>query len=661
MLTTGTQKIAGTFNYFWDSKDLGTTVAVNMAYSIDLNGDGIEEVIFSGFETQPNLAATYSNTQIAVFGWENGEFKNLTEKFLPGENSRIEGSGSLSFGDFNNDGKIDIFASAFTDMDFPTNSYQFLNTDQGFIKENLGIAVGQHDSAAADINADGFVDIVAVGYGAGPRLYLGGPDGLTQHFAKEFMGGSGVALGDFLGNGTVSMVLVDHIASQGKDTALYRFKTDASGNTDIEFISSLPTPRFDLPLYDLPAYGDISDPWGHSHDIRAIPFDFDSDGRLDTIVISRPTFDGNTWPLYTEVQFLKNLGAGSFSDVTEQILESYIKESAPSYAPQLGDFNGDGLTDLFLSESSWESTAYNSTTILVQQPDGTFIDSYRNQLSGLVENYGGKAAIAKGPNGSYYLITEMQADRGNTTVKIAPLYFDGKINGTDQADILPGSVGNDQIAGRAGNDKLTGLDGDDTFDGGAGNDKLDGGRGSDTAGYADALSGVSINLKIKQAQSLIDNDLAGIGIDMLKNIENVTGSNFDDKLVGSKLANQLDGSDGNDTLDGGLGADILSGGSGADRFFFGTKISSYNIDTITDFVAGEDQIQLSGKIFSTLKAASDFLSVGTEANSPTSFLVYDISSGTLSYDADGNGIRQAVKIAFIGQGLALTESDFLVE
>src|SRR6478735_3463086 len=48
------------------------------------------------------------------------------------------------------------------------------------------------------------------------------------------------------------------------------------------------------------------------------------------------------------------------------------------------------------------------------------------------------------------------------------------------------------------------------------------------------------------------------------NIENLTGSNFDDRLEGLGNNNVLDGGAGNDILVGGAGADTLIGGSGID-------------------------------------------------------------------------------------------------
>ncbi|MEL7244995.1 MAG: GDSL-type esterase/lipase family protein [Cyanobacteria bacterium J06573_2] len=82
--------------------------------------------------------------------------------------------------------------------------------------------------------------------------------------------------------------------------------------------------------------------------------------------------------------------------------------------------------------------------------------------------------------------------------------------------------------------------------------------------------------------AILDENIAQINPqDSLSNIENVIGSNYDDVLIGNSGVNTIQGGGGNDTLTG--------GGSG-DTFVLG---SGEGIDTITDFVIGEDSLVLS--------------------------------------------------------------------
>ena len=96
---------------------------------------------------------------------------------------------------------------------------------------------------------------------------------------------------------------------------------------------------------------------------------------------------------------------------------------------------------------------------------------------------------------------------------------------------------------------------------GSGNDILDGGAaGSDTAAYLDALSGVTVSLAL---QGSVQNTVAA-GSDRLTNIENLSGSLFNDSLTGDANANTLSGLDGNDALKGAAGNDVLTGLTGND-------------------------------------------------------------------------------------------------
>ncbi len=116
--------------------------------------------------------------------------------------------------------------------------------------------------------------------------------------------------------------------------------------------------------------------------------------------------------------------------------------------------------------------------------------------------------------------------------------------GNDVDNVLDGGAGLDSLSGGAGNDTLTG---------GLGNDILDGGTGTDTASYSGATGGVTVNLALTTAQNTVS-----AGTDTLTNIENVTGTAFNDTLTGNSGDNVLDGGAGNDTIDGGGGNDTVS-------------------------------------------------------------------------------------------------------
>lgn len=176
----------------------------------------------------------------------------------------------------------------------------------------------------------------------------------------------------------------------------------------------------------------------------------------------------------------------------------------------------------------------------------------------------------------------------------------------DAANVVNGFGGNDIIYGRGGADVLTG---------GTGSDKLYGDLGND-------------------------------------------------RLFGESGGDQLQGGAGADTLNGGNGIDALAGGAGADIFVF-TSTLAVNRDIITDFSAISDSLWFNDVAFTGLNytgelAAEDFVA-GTTALDATDRFIYQRSTGSLWYDADGNGAGAKVLVAELNDGTVLTNADiFLV-
>ena len=128
------------------------------------------------------------------------------------------------------------------------------------------------------------------------------------------------------------------------------------------------------------------------------------------------------------------------------------------------------------------------------------------------------------------------------------------LTGSNFNDDLVGGAGVNLLLGLDGDDTLDGGDGNDTLDGGAGDDDLDGGEGVDTASFSGADGGVDASLLDETASALVGNG----GTDTLRNIENLLGSDFADRLAGDANDNQLQGGAGNDLLDGAGGTDTAS-------------------------------------------------------------------------------------------------------
>ena len=263
--------------------------------------------------------------------------------------------------------------------------------------------------------------------------------------------------------------------------------------------------------------------------------------------------------------------------------------------------------------------------------------------------------------------------------------YNDKLTGNSAANTLDGGAGNDKLNGAAGADQMIGGDGsdsyfvDDTGDivsetnatastggtdtvysfltaytlgvnvenlrllatgtangtgndldnviyAGDGNNILDGAAGIDTADYTFAASDISVSLASTAAQVT-----SGSGSDTLLNIENLTGSKYNDTLTGNSAANNLNGGTGNDTLTGGDGNDLLIGGLGTDTLYGGLDADRFDFnalsemglgalrDVIGDFNSSEgDQIDLSTLDADTSTTANDAFSfIGSDSFSNT--------------------------------------------
>jgi Ca2+-binding RTX toxin-like protein len=162
---------------------------------------------------------------------------------------------------------------------------------------------------------------------------------------------------------------------------------------------------------------------------------------------------------------------------------------------------------------------------------------------------------------------------------------------TGSAVSATGNAEHNILIGTAGSNALDGGGGGDTLQGGAGNDVYYIRNGGDVIvenageGAADTvLATVSYTLNANaQVERLAASDAN------VTSAINLTGNAWSHLIQGNNGVNVLTGGTGADTLMGYGGNDTLFGGSGADTFVFAHGTGQ---DTIGDFVAGSDKIDL---------------------------------------------------------------------
>ena len=237
-------------------------------------------------------------------------------------------------------------------------------------------------------------------------------------------------------------------------------------------------------------------------------------------------------------------------------------------------YASDGV-DVYLQEGTavtygWDSAGfylYEDTLVSIENVIGS------NFSDAIIGDRGDN--VIRGLDGNDYI----SADDGNDALyggfgndMIWAGSGDDTILGDSGNDTIYGNSGNDFIKGGFGNDKLNGDRGDDYLDGGEGSDSIDGGDGIDEVSYSTANSGVWVNLFTGMGYS---GEAYG---DTIANVENLTGSNFDDTLVGDNNPNVIRGLAGDDQIYGRGRADTLDGGDGVDTVLYDYSTSAVTVD-----------------------------------------------------------------------------------
>jgi hypothetical protein len=423
---------------------VGTVTPVNSSqyeydhtalYAENISGGTGQELIVTG-RMAPDSGAHHTYN-LSVFGWSNGTLVNQTSQWFSGTDNQIIGTeAQVKFGDFDGDGRKDMYAPPYTDTNVYGPGAVFFNNGSNFTRSNINFGnILSHDSAVYDLNNDGRSDIVTMSFGHDVRLSFGNADRTFTNYTNTSSvgGGSGVAVADFLGNGTSTMIMTD---SFGENRLVSWSIT--GGNLVLTQESVLPTPRFLLPKWS--SYG-----FSGSHDIRALAFDFDNSGRTSAVIISRPWISGSGWPNYSEVQFLKNQGSGVFIDVTDTTLIGYNHNTSASYNPTLSDVNSDGLIDIVLSSPDWNTTG--SSQVLIHTTDHKYVASYATVLAAFqnqaidierainssASNGANGIVFVQGPDGLTYLATAVSYSSGGQQQKAIYLSKLGANNPSAQA------------------------------------------------------------------------------------------------------------------------------------------------------------------------------------------------------------------------------------
>ena len=378
----------------------------------------------------------------------------------------------------------------------------------------------------------------------------------------------------------------------------------------------------------------------------------DDDKTLPTLTVQAKPVDEGAEDEFTDYPIVFTLSSSPADDVTLHY------QTANGTAKDGSDYQGISGDLVFLAG---ETQATLSLTVL---GDGD-IEEDEEFLLQLSDASGLK--FASGQPTQDVKLTIRDDDQGtDTTPQI--------LEGTPKNDTLDatanGGYGDDKLDGKAGADTMIGGEGNDTYyvdnpkDSIVEEDSAQSNAGESDLVYSTASS---YTLPVNVENLIIDGKSKG----------NATGNELNNHITGNAAVNTLVGMGGDDIFDSGSSNDTLTGGDGYDTYIFSSGIKgSKNVDTIKDFVSGEDKIYLNADIFTKLASAlgvtdgsepvsiSDgdfFLSAPkVKATSATSYILYDSNTGRVYYDADGNGKGAADWFITLTGHPELTANDFYI-
>jgi hypothetical protein len=386
-------------------------------FDANITGSG-NDIILAGRQTQYATPETWSNSKLTLLAWENGTLVDRTAQWFPGGINEILGTEpSVKFADLFNTGRKDMLVAPSTDMQHYGPGYVFSNQGTHFNRISIPLTnVWAHDSAIADMDGDGFKDLLFVDYGPNTTLAINNRvNNFTPYIDSRGnagdlrWGGSSIVADNFLGNGQKQIIVTDNscnttnaACSDTRTTKMYSY-TIVGGQLNYQYIADLPAPLLD-------------------HNVRVVSHDFNEDGRPDAIVFSRLGFHAKQ----SAIQFLKNNGSAVFQDVTTDTLVGYDTNTYSTYNPRFLDVNGDGRTDIMVSATDFSGN-HNSTQVLLKSSDGKYVAAHQKiftdflkQAAAMTTSLGTGANeanstvnIFQAPDGKMYLVTMIVYEANN--------------------------------------------------------------------------------------------------------------------------------------------------------------------------------------------------------------------------------------------------------
>jgi hypothetical protein len=375
---------------------------------VDLDGDKDLDLIYFGCQAWPLTCVT------KIYENQDGSFVER-----PGELPNVR-NGSITPGDYDNDGDKDILISGLDEQHEPISS---LYKNNGGLSFSFELSFGQYFNTVAawfDVDNDEDLDLLFAGGTLDPDVSLtfifrnsGGTFQAIENTGMPRLEGS-VEAADMNGDGRVDLLMTGIRETDGVSSKLFLNNGDGSFSVDQNWkMKDLYLGTIRAGDYDDDGDLDVAITGGVYIQPRIIPWivlyentgtslrervdlqlkgliegdvqwiDYDVDGDLDLLVAGR-----NDAMREPESFLYENTGNGNFSEMTNSGIPGFEHGSISS-----GDYDNDGDSDLAIIGSNNGATltaiydnqtitnSYNGNTSPLPPQSGFVSRSYRRQLS----------------------------------------------------------------------------------------------------------------------------------------------------------------------------------------------------------------------------------------------------------------------------------------
>jgi hypothetical protein len=388
------------------SQNVDQTSQIFNTQAADLNGDGLEDVVVSGWAVEPSGSTLSPHGRVPIkilIQQTDGTLQDQTNALLGSGNNMIWGSQRIVIADFDNDAKPDIFLGGFQDSPSqgnhaccsPTTSVMFWNNGTSFSRYDFTDAVWAHAVCVDDLYGNGRLDIVTSGTGTNASdVYVNnGNRSFTMMHLPQFIGGGGqCSVVHDATTGNVGIVTTDigYSLVAGYTAVLHTF------DHNMNFIGTTGLPG---------SQGAIG-----SHDIvNIVQMDLNNDGVKDLILTDN--FDDNN-----DGRFIALINKGNlvFSDQTSTYFPNQANNLYFQYYTRTLTSRGSTLLFASTVNAQWSFSALPSLWVF----NGTFTPYQQSQMSADVGPYQFPTVyqtatgslnvllIQAGPNGQYTFYTK---------------------------------------------------------------------------------------------------------------------------------------------------------------------------------------------------------------------------------------------------------------